>query len=178
MSNYLNDNNYINSNDLSDYTGNFVSQADFESLSNSLSNVIRTSDLDDELISTGSNSEDTASNTTRINVLEENVESLSNNMINGASFNSNMLMLERNNGSNVSVDLSSLNNSSSIGDSTVSDGGGVTPFAESNLSLSLDPNNGLCVKYGDSYSNCISMSNIQEYIYTKSEYRPPQSTTT
>jgi len=168
ISNYLNSNNYINSNNFSDYTINFVSQTEFESLSNSLSNVMRTTDHDaenlhDDLISTG-DSETTSSNETRIIALEENVGSLSNNMINGASFDSNMLMLEQNNGSNISVDLSDLS-------STVS-GGYVTPFAESNLSLSLDPDNGLCVKYGDSYSNCISMSNMNNVLWTKSSLIP------
>jgi hypothetical protein len=166
MSNYLNANNYINSNNLSDYTGDFVSQTDFVTFSNSLSNVMRTIDNLDpyDLISTG-DSETTASNTRRITALETNVGSLSNDMINGASFNSNMLMLSQNNGSNISVNLSS---------STVSVGD-VTPFVESNLSLSLDLVNGLCVQYGNSYSNCISMSNMNNVLWTKSNLTPPQT---
>ena len=171
MSNYLNANNYINSNNLSEYTVNFVSQTDFVTFSNSLSNVMRTTEhatehLDSELISIGE-SETTSSNTERITALESNVGSLSNDMINGASFDSesNMLRLVQNNGSNISVNLSS---------STVSVGD-VTPFDENNLSLSLDPDNGLCVQYGDSYSNCISMSNMNNVLWTKSNLTPPQT---
>ena len=170
MSTYLTDNNYINSNNFNVYTSNLVSQTDFESLSNSLSNVVRTTDhnaaLHSGIISTSDS--ETTNNTGRITALESSVESLSNDMINGASFNSNMLTLEQNNGSNISVNLSDLATATAASEGETNEN--IAPFDQNSLSLSLDPDNGLCVLYGDSYSNCISMSNIQERIYTKTEY--------
>jgi hypothetical protein len=181
MSNYLSSNNYINSSNIGTYTNNFVSKTDFESLSNSLSNVMRRTDHDAEnshaFLSLTGDSDTTASNTTRIDALQSNVDSLSNDMINEASFDSdsNMLMLQQNNGSNISVDLSSLASATATSATEGTEATEATAsFAESNLSLSLDSTSGLCVKYGESYSNCISMSNIQNLIYTKTEYLPPQ----
>ena len=176
MSTYLNSNNYINSNNINQYTSSFVSQTDFESLSNSLSNVMRTNDHATTSHDSG-DSDITTSNTTRIGALESNVESLSNDMITDATFDSesNMLMLQQNNGSNISVDLSDLASATAASEGdTVGD---TAPFTESDLTLSLDSTNGLCVKYGGSYSNCISISNIQQEIYTKTEYPTETSTT-
>ena len=178
MSTYLETNNYINSSNIDVYTSNYVSQTDFESLSNSLSNYMRTDAhtnyISGHISQDGSASDDTASNTTRINALETNVEALSNDMINNVSFDSasNLLTLEKNSGGDINVNLSSLATASSASPDPTA----VGSFNPGNLSLSLDDTNGLCVKYGDSFSNCIAFSNVQELIYTKDEYSPPLST--
>uniref|UniRef100_A0A6C0CVJ5 Uncharacterized protein n=1 Tax=viral metagenome TaxID=1070528 RepID=A0A6C0CVJ5_9ZZZZ len=170
MSNYLSSNNYINSNNFNEYTSNFVSQIDFVTLSNSLSNLMRTTEHNDAVLHSGlissDDSDTTASNTERITAL-------SNDMINGALFNadSNLLMLQQNNGSNISVDLSSLASATATSVTEVTEA--TASFAESNLSLSLDSTSGLCVRYGESYSNCISMSNMNNVLWTKSNLASP-----
>ena len=145
MSNYLTSNNFLTESTIDSTMSNYLSDNNYLNSNNISSNFVSQSEL-----------ESFSNSLSSMYVSQSDFTTLSNNTINDVGFSNNQIIFQRYSGSNITIELPT----QTTADIVIQD--------EPTLSLSLDSNN-LCVQLNGE-SNCIPMSNLQQHLYTKTQY--------
>ena len=145
LSNYLTSNNFLTESTIDSTMSNYLSDNNYLNSNNISSNFVSQSEL-----------ESFSNSLSSMYVSQSDFTTLSNNTINDVGFSNNQIIFQRYSGSNITIELPT----QTTADIVIQD--------EPTLSLSLDSNN-LCVQLNGE-SNCIPMSNLQQHLYTKTQY--------
>ena len=145
MSNYLTSNNFLTESTIDSTMSNYLSDNNYLNSNNISSNFVSQSEF-----------ESFSNSLSSMYVSQSDFTTLSNNTINDVGFSNNQIIFQRYSGSNITIELPT----QTTADIVIQD--------EPTLSLSLDSNN-LCVQLNGE-SNCIPMSNLQQHLYTKTQY--------
>ena len=146
MSNYLTSNNFLTESTIDSTMSNYLSDNNYLNSNNISSNFVSQSEL-----------ESFSNSLSSMYVSQSDFTTLSNNTINDVGFSNNQIIFQRYSGSNITIELPT----QTTADIVIQD-------EPTSLSLSLDSNN-LCVQLNGE-SNCIPMSNLQQHLYTKTQY--------
>ena len=145
LSNYLTSNNFLTESTIDSTMSNYLSDNNYLNSNNISSNFVSQSEF-----------ESFSNSLSSMYVSQSDFTTLSNNTINDVGFSNNQIIFQRYSGSNITIELPT----QTTADIVIQD--------EPTLSLSLDSNN-LCVQLNGE-SNCIPMSNLQQHLYTKTQY--------
>ena len=145
LSNSLTSNNFLTESTIDSTMSNYLSDNNYLNSNNISSNFVSQSEL-----------ESFSNSLSSMYVSQSDFTTLSNNTINDVGFSNNQIIFQRYSGSNITIELPT----QTTADIVIQD--------EPTLSLSLDSNN-LCVQLNGE-SNCIPMSNLQQHLYTKTQY--------
>ena len=146
MSNYLTSNNFLTESTIDSTMSNYLSDNNYLNSNNISSNFVSQSEF-----------ESFSNSLSSMYVSQSDFTTLSNNTINDVGFSNNQIIFQRYSGSNITIELPT----QTTADIVIQD-------EPTSLSLSLDSNN-LCVQLNGE-SNCIPMSNLQQHLYTKTQY--------
>ena len=146
LSNYLTSNNFLTESTIDSTMSNYLSDNNYLNSNNISSNFVSQSEL-----------ESFSNSLSSMYVSQSDFTTLSNNTINDVGFSNNQIIFQRYSGSNITIELPT----QTTADIVIQD-------EPTSLSLSLDSNN-LCVQLNGE-SNCIPMSNLQQHLYTKTQY--------
>ena len=146
LSNYLTSNNFLTESTIDSTMSNYLSDNNYLNSNNISSNFVSQSEF-----------ESFSNSLSSMYVSQSDFTTLSNNTINDVGFSNNQIIFQRYSGSNITIELPT----QTTADIVIQD-------EPTSLSLSLDSNN-LCVQLNGE-SNCIPMSNLQQHLYTKTQY--------
>ena len=146
LSNYLTANNFLTESTIDSTMSNYLSDNNYLNSNNISSNFVSQSEF-----------ESFSNSLSSMYVSQSDFTTLSNNTINDVGFSNNQIIFQRYSGSNITIELPT----QTTADIVIQD-------EPTSLSLSLDSNN-LCVQLNGE-SNCIPMSNLQQHLYTKTQY--------